>query len=96
MDLERLTRKSQDALQRAGVIARDRHHPDVAPAHVLAALLEDADGTVMRLVQRLGARARSLSLLASRWASTRHAESVRHQRGSYGRWRRRRRVGRRG
>jgi ATP-dependent Clp protease ATP-binding subunit ClpB len=54
VDLERLTRKSQDALQRAGVIARDRHHPEVAPAHVLAALLEDADGTVMRLVQRLG------------------------------------------
>ncbi len=54
MDFEKLTRKSQEALQRAGVIARDQHHPEVAPTHLLAALLEQTDGVVYGVVQRLG------------------------------------------
>ncbi len=54
MDLDRLTRMSQQALQRAGVIARDHHHVEIAPAHLLAALLEQADGIVLPITQRLG------------------------------------------
>jgi ATP-dependent Clp protease ATP-binding subunit ClpB len=54
MDLERYTRKSQEALQRAGAIARERQHPEMAPAHVLAALLEQAEGIVLPVVQRVG------------------------------------------
>ena len=54
MDLERLTRKSQEALQRAGSIARERQHPELSSAHVLAALLEQAEGIVLPVVQRVG------------------------------------------
>ena len=54
MDMERFTRKSQEALQRAGAIARERQHPEMAPAHVLAALLEQAEGIVLPVVQRVG------------------------------------------
>jgi ATP-dependent Clp protease ATP-binding subunit ClpB len=54
MDFEKLTRKSQEALQRAVEIAREHHHPEAAPAHLLAALLEQTDGVVLPLVQRLG------------------------------------------
>ena len=53
MEFDRLTHKSQEAVQRAGVLARDRKHPEVAPAHLLAALLEQVDGVVLPLVQRL-------------------------------------------
>ncbi len=68
MDIDRLTRMSQQALQRAGVIARDRHHVEIAPAHLLAALLEQADGIVLPITQRLGVtpttlRAATTSLL---------------------------------
>ncbi|WP_083441283.1 ATP-dependent chaperone ClpB [Nitriliruptor alkaliphilus] len=54
MDLDRLTHKSQEALQRAGGIARERSHPEVGTAHLLAALLEQADGVVLPLLQKLG------------------------------------------
>ena len=60
MDFEKLTRKSQEALQRAIEIARDQHHPEAAPTHLLAALLEQTDGIVLPLVQRLGVTPTSL------------------------------------
>ena len=54
MDFDRLTHKSQEALQRAAVVARDRNHPEVGNPHLLTALLEQADGVVLPLVQKLG------------------------------------------
>ena len=60
MDFEKLTRKSQEALQRAIEVARDQHHPEAAPTHLLAALLEQTDGVVLPLVQRLGVTPTSL------------------------------------
>jgi ATP-dependent Clp protease ATP-binding subunit ClpB len=54
MDFDKLTHKSQDAVQRAGRIARDRHHPEIGTAHLLAALIEQTEGVVLPLVQRLG------------------------------------------
>jgi ATP-dependent Clp protease ATP-binding subunit ClpB len=54
MDMNKLTHKSQEALQRAAGLARDRSHPEVNTAHVLTALLEQADGVVLPLVQKLG------------------------------------------
>jgi ATP-dependent Clp protease ATP-binding subunit ClpB len=53
MDFDRLTHKSQEALQRAAGIARDRKHPQVAPAHLLAALLEQSEGAVLPLLAKL-------------------------------------------
>jgi ATP-dependent Clp protease ATP-binding subunit ClpB len=54
VDLERLTHKSQEALQRAAGIARERSHPEVGTVHLLAALLEQAEGVVLPLLQKLG------------------------------------------
>jgi ATP-dependent Clp protease ATP-binding subunit ClpB len=54
MDPEKLTHKSNEALQRAGGLARERNHPEVGTAHLLTALLEQAEGVVLPLVQKLG------------------------------------------
>jgi len=54
MDYDKLTHKSQEAVQAAAGLARDRHHTEVAPVHLLAALLGQADGVVLPLVQRIG------------------------------------------
>ncbi|MDQ3931381.1 MAG: ATP-dependent chaperone ClpB [Actinomycetota bacterium] len=55
MNPEKLTLKSSEALQSAAGLARERHHPEVMPAHLLVALLGQAEGVVLPLVQRLGA-----------------------------------------
>ncbi len=54
MDMDRLTHRSQEALQRAAGIARGRNHPEVGTAHLLVALLEQTEGIVLPLVQKLG------------------------------------------
>jgi len=53
VDMEQLTRKSQDALRRAVALATERSHPEVGQAHLLAALLEQTDGVVLPLLKRL-------------------------------------------
>src|SRR5688572_9136512 len=50
--MNQLTRKSQEALQRAAGIARDESHPEVGTAHLLAALLEQ--DAVLSLLQKAG------------------------------------------
>jgi ATP-dependent Clp protease ATP-binding subunit ClpB len=54
MELDRLTHRSQEALQRAAGMATDRKHTEVGTAHLLAALLEQADGVVLSLLSKLG------------------------------------------
>jgi ATP-dependent Clp protease ATP-binding subunit ClpB len=68
VDIERLTHKSQEALQRAAGTATDRSHPEVGTAHLLSALLEQSDGVVLPLLNQLGVtpatlRARTHELL---------------------------------
>ena len=53
MDPNKLTLKSQEALQAAQELARERNHQLVEPAHVLYALLSDPEGVVYPLLQRL-------------------------------------------
>ena len=53
MDPDRLTRKSQEAVQSAVAVARDRNHTEVAPAHLLSAMLSQSDSVVLPLLQRL-------------------------------------------
>jgi ATP-dependent Clp protease ATP-binding subunit ClpB len=60
MQLERYTVKSQEALERAQRIARDHGHQELAPEHLLAALLEDAEGTVAAVLSKLGVARESL------------------------------------
>ncbi|MFT4744929.1 MAG: ATP-dependent Clp protease ATP-binding subunit ClpB [Nitriliruptoraceae bacterium] len=54
MDQDRFTRRTGEALQRAGGLATERHHTEVVPTHLLVALLEQADGVVLPLLQRVG------------------------------------------
>ncbi|MFN0253635.1 MAG: ATP-dependent chaperone ClpB [Kofleriaceae bacterium] len=54
MRLDRYTVKSQEALERAQRIAREHSHQELQPEHLLAALLEDATGTVAATLQKLG------------------------------------------
>ena len=54
MNLNQFTEKAQEALQTAQAVAARHHHQQLEPEHVLAALLEDAEGLVPRLVQHAG------------------------------------------
>src|SRR6266496_1106364 len=64
MDLNKLTLKSQEAVQAAQELARSRNHQLVEPAHVLSALLADPEGVVFPLLQKLGQSPRLLRDLA--------------------------------
>jgi ATP-dependent Clp protease ATP-binding subunit ClpB len=55
MDPNKLTVKSQEALAGAQRLAGELNHQQVDTAHLLIALLSDAEGVVLPLVQRLGA-----------------------------------------
>ncbi|MGH2679281.1 MAG: ATP-dependent chaperone ClpB [Actinomycetota bacterium] len=54
MELDRLTIKSQAALQEAHQQASARHHQQIEPEHVLSALLTDPEGVVFPLLHQLG------------------------------------------
>ena len=52
---DRLTEKSQEAIQQAQALAHESQHQEILPEHLLLALLQQPDGTVSPLLQRLGA-----------------------------------------
>jgi len=54
MPLDRYTVKSQEALERAQRLARERGHQELAPEHLLAALLAEPEGTVGAVLEKLG------------------------------------------
>jgi len=55
MTFDKLTIKAQEALARAAELARSGNHADVTSVHMLVALLEQQDGVVRPLLQRVGA-----------------------------------------
>jgi ATP-dependent Clp protease ATP-binding subunit ClpB len=55
MQPDRFTVKSQEAVAAAQQLASQRRNPEVAPAHLLIALLEQDDGLVVPILQKLGA-----------------------------------------
>ncbi len=55
MQQDRLTIKSQEALQAAQSLANGRRNPQVAPVHLLLALLEQEGGIVVPVLKRVGA-----------------------------------------
>ena len=55
MQADRFTVKSQEAVAAAQALAAERRNPEMAPAHLLVALLEQADGLVVPILQKLGA-----------------------------------------
>jgi len=60
MDMNRYTNKAQQALVRAQSIAVERSHSTIEPAHLLLALLQQADGVVPQIVAKIGAHAPSV------------------------------------
>lgn len=52
--MERLTIKSQEALERARDLARKYHHPEIASPHLLLALLQQEEGVVVPVLKKLG------------------------------------------
>jgi ATP-dependent Clp protease ATP-binding subunit ClpB len=59
--LDKLTVKAQEALQAAQEIAARHENQQIEPVHLLAALIEQADGVVPPLLGRLGVRPETLS-----------------------------------
>jgi len=53
MDLSKLTEKSQEALARAQALASERGHVETDGEHLLAALLEDGDALLPRLLAKM-------------------------------------------
>jgi ATP-dependent Clp protease ATP-binding subunit ClpB len=60
MDLNRLTQKSQQALEEAQRLAAARNHQQLEPEHILFALLSDPDGVVYPLLHAVGVSPRTL------------------------------------
>jgi ATP-dependent Clp protease ATP-binding subunit ClpB len=55
MQPDRFTLKSQEAVAAAQALAAERRNSEVAPAHLLVALLRQEDGLVVPILQKLGA-----------------------------------------
>src|ERR671910_484518 len=60
MQQDRFTIKSQEAVAAAQRLAAERRNPEVAPAHLLLALLDQEDGLVVPVLQKLGADVASI------------------------------------
>jgi len=55
MRLDRFTLKAQEAVQAAQNLAMDRNHQEITTEHLLLSLLEQHEGIVIPILQRLGA-----------------------------------------
>src|SRR3954462_5767883 len=55
MRLDKFTTKAQEAVARAQETAQQKNHAEILPLHLLSALLEESDGVVQPLLQKLGA-----------------------------------------
>jgi len=59
--MNRLTEKAQEAILNAQQLAEQLNHSQVEPEHLFAALLQQEDGIVPQILQRMGADLQSLS-----------------------------------
>ena len=51
---DKFTLKSQEAIQRASSLANENGQPEVLPLHLLTALVEDKEGIILPLLQKIG------------------------------------------
>jgi ATP-dependent Clp protease ATP-binding subunit ClpB len=61
MRYDKMTLKAQEALQESDSLAHSLNHQSIEPEHMLLALLEQKDGVVSPLLERIGADAGELS-----------------------------------
>ncbi len=59
MDLEKFTRKSQEALGAANAVAVEMNHQELVPMHVVLALIHDRQGLIPSILSRLNVTADS-------------------------------------
>jgi ATP-dependent Clp protease ATP-binding subunit ClpB len=55
MNIEKFTLKAQEALQEAKSVAERKNHQQIEVEHLLSALLEQKEGIVLPILQKLGA-----------------------------------------
>ncbi|MFN7947625.1 MAG: ATP-dependent chaperone ClpB [Blastocatellia bacterium] len=60
MRLDKFTLKGQEAIESAVAMAERHHHQQVEPEHVLAALLEQAEGVTRPMLGKIGANAQAI------------------------------------
>ncbi len=65
MQADRFTVKSQEAIQAALELARSHRNPEAAPPHLLVALLDQPEGLVVPVLQRVGADTAAIAARAS-------------------------------
>ena len=58
---DKFTLKGQEALQAAQAHAQELNNPQVAPEHLLWALIQQKDGVVLPVLQKLGANVQNLA-----------------------------------
>src|SRR3954465_7686122 len=61
---DKFTVKAQEAVQAAGDIAGQHGNPELAPVHLLAALMSDREGVVWPVLTKLGANAQAIAAAA--------------------------------
>jgi len=60
MQFDKFTIKSQEAVQESQSIAEKNGHQEITPGHLLAALLEQKDGVIIPVLQKMGVNLASL------------------------------------
>jgi ATP-dependent Clp protease ATP-binding subunit ClpB len=60
-EIDKMTRKSQEAMQKAATLAEDKKNSQVEPEHLLFELINQEDGIVPRLVEKSGVSPKVLS-----------------------------------
>ena len=63
---DKFTVKSQEAVQSAGTLAAENGNPELTPMHILAALLEDKDGIIVPVLQKVGVAYRAAAAARER------------------------------
>ena len=56
MDFSRYTNRAQGAILKGQGIAAEHHHTSIEPAHLFLGLLEQEDGLIPRIIQKIGAQ----------------------------------------
>ena len=70
MQFDKLTVKSQEALQEAKAIAERNNHQQIDVEHLLLALLNQKEGIVIPILQKLGANPDGIASAAGRRTET--------------------------
>ena len=65
MQPDKFTQKSQEAIAATLELARSHRNPEAAPAHLLVSLLDQAEGLVVPILQRVGADTATIAAHAS-------------------------------